>query len=72
MVSKDESQPERSESMVDSSESVPGTVRVAIAGTLGLSILLRFALLGADPHYYEWLGYIADEGRWVEQARRFA
>lgn len=72
MASDDESQPERSESMADSPESVPGYVRVAIAGTLAFSILLRFALLDADPHYYEWLGYIADEGRWVEQARRLA
>jgi hypothetical protein len=40
MASDDESQPERSESMADSPEPVPGYVRVAIAGTLAFGILL--------------------------------
>ena len=34
--------------------------------------LLRFVYLDADPHYYEWIGYITDEGRWVQHARNLA
>jgi len=32
-------------------------------------ILLRCLYLDADPHYYDWVGYITDEGRWVQHAR---
>jgi hypothetical protein len=32
-------------------------------------VVLRFARLGADPYYYEWNGYITDEGRWIAHAR---
>jgi hypothetical protein len=32
-------------------------------------VILRFARLGADPYYYEWNGYITDEGRWIAHAR---
>jgi 4-amino-4-deoxy-L-arabinose transferase-like glycosyltransferase len=32
-------------------------------------IILRFIYLDADPYYYEWIGYITDEGRWVRVAR---
>ena len=32
-------------------------------------IVLRFLYLDADPHYYEWWGYVTDEGRWVTHAR---
>ncbi len=35
-------------------------------------IALRFLYLDADPHYYEWWGYITDEGRWVTHARELA
>ena len=38
-------------------------------GVLTLGILLRFLYLDSDPHYYEWVGYITDEGRWVQHAR---
>ena len=34
--------------------------------------LLRFLYLDSDPHYYEWIGYITDEGRWVQHARNLA
>ena len=37
-----------------------------------LGIALRFLLLDADPHYYEWGGYITDEGRWTDRARELA
>jgi len=37
---------------------------VAVVG-----IGLRFFRLDADPHYYDWIGYITDEGRWIDQAR---
>jgi hypothetical protein len=37
--------------------------------TLAFGILLRFVFLDADPYYYEWAGYITDEGRWVSNAR---
>lgn len=38
-------------------------------GILAGGILLRFLFLDADPYYYEWVGYITDEGRWVSNAR---
>lgn len=38
-------------------------------GVLALGIALRFAQLGADPYYYEWNGYLTDEGRWIAHAR---
>jgi hypothetical protein len=34
-----------------------------------VGIALRFWHLGADPAYGAWVGYIPDEGRWVEGAR---
>ena len=34
-----------------------------------VGILLRSIHLNADPYYYEWAGYITDEGRWVQHAR---
>ena len=42
-----------------------GLALVVVAG----GIALRFLLLGADPYYYEWNGYITDEGRWIAHAR---
>jgi hypothetical protein len=44
----------------------------AAPGILVLGILLRLAHLDADPYYYDWVGYITDEGRWVENARSLA
>jgi hypothetical protein len=41
---------------------------MALAG----GIALRFLYLGADPYYYEWNGYITDEGRWIAHARALA
>lgn len=35
-------------------------------------IVLRFLYIDADPYYYEWVGYITDEGRWNAHARGFA
>ena len=40
------------------------TVAAALIG-----VLLRIVRLDADPYYYAWVGYITDEGRWVETAR---
>jgi hypothetical protein len=37
-----------------------------------LGILLRFIYLDADPYYYDWTGYITDEGRWSAHARALA
>ena len=37
-----------------------------------MDIWLRFVDLDADPEYYEWVCYIADEGRWVQFARSLA
>lgn len=45
-----------------------GNLRLGF-GILVLGILLRFLFLDADPYYYEWAGYITDEGRWVSNAR---
>ena len=39
---------------------------------LAIGVLLRFIYLDADPYYYEWVGYITDEGRWVQHARSFS
>ena len=35
-------------------------------------ILLRCLYLDADPRYYDWIGYITDEGRWIQEARNLA
>jgi hypothetical protein len=48
----------------------PGLVLAAIVLIFG--IVLRFVYLDADPHYYEWWGYIADDGRWLTHARELA
>lgn len=39
---------------------------------LAIGILLRFLYLDSDPYYYEWVGYITDEGRWIQHARSLA
>ena len=36
---------------------------------LVFGVVLRVLNLDADPHYYDWIGYITDEGRWIYQAR---
>ena len=43
-----------------------------VIGVVVVGILIRFLYLNADPYYYEWSGYITDEGRWVQAARSFA
>jgi hypothetical protein len=45
-----------------------GLVLIVVALGAGL----RFLRLDADPHYYDWIGYITDEGRWIDQARELA
>jgi hypothetical protein len=40
--------------------------------SLCVGIGLRLLYLDADPYYYEWIGYITDEGRWVQHARTLA
>lgn len=49
----------------------PPSYWLALA-TLVLGVLLRFLYLDADPYYYNWIGYITDEGRWVQNARSLA
>jgi hypothetical protein len=44
----------------------------AVLGVLVLGVLLRISHLDSDPYYYAWVGYITDEGRWVENARSLA
>ena len=39
---------------------------------VALGVGLRFLRLDADPYYYDWIGYVTDEGRWVDQARELA
>jgi hypothetical protein len=46
----------------------PG-LEAATALIVVLGAALRFLYLDADPHYYQWVGYITDEGRWVHHAR---
>jgi hypothetical protein len=41
-------------------------------GVVLAGILFRTVYLDADPHYYEWVGYITDEGRWIQHARSLA
>jgi hypothetical protein len=36
---------------------------------MGLGVFLRLFDLGSDPQYYDWVGYVTDEGRWVHAAR---
>lgn len=36
---------------------------------VALGSIARLAHLDADPYYYQWIGYVVDEGRWTEQAR---
>jgi len=36
---------------------------------LAAGIFLRFIYLDSDPQYDAWIGYITDEGRWIEHAR---
>ena len=43
-----------------------GDVLVFLVVALGVG--LRFLRLDADPYYYDWIGYVTDEGRWVDQA----
>jgi hypothetical protein len=45
-----------------------GVLLVVVA----LGVALRFLRLDADPHYYDWIGYFTDEGRWIDQARDLA
>ena len=35
-------------------------------------VLLRVLYLDSDPRYYDWIGYMTDEGRWIFQARKMA
>src|SRR5262245_7603007 len=45
---------------------------VATVSIVILGVALRVLFLDADPHYYEWIGYITDEGRWTDAARQLA
>jgi 4-amino-4-deoxy-L-arabinose transferase-like glycosyltransferase len=52
-----------------------GGDRICDGIALGLILLacgMRLVLLGADPSYYGFVGYVTDEGRWVEHARSLA
>ena len=46
--------------------------RTALAGlgVVGLGCALRLLWLDADPDYARWQGFVTDEGRWIENARR--
>src|SRR5438132_6787175 len=46
--------------------------RVATISIIILGIGPRVLFLDADPHYYDWIGYITDEGRWTDRARELA
>ena len=41
-------------------------------GVVLTGILLRCLYLDTDPRYYDWVGYITDEGRWIQGARNLA
>lgn len=47
-------------------------IRGLVLVVLAAGIVLRFLYLDADPEYYDWAGYITDEGRWVAHAREMA
>jgi hypothetical protein len=54
------------------SADAPPRAWLAVAlGVLAIGTILRLVHLDADPVYPLWTGYITDEGRWTEQARRF-
>jgi 4-amino-4-deoxy-L-arabinose transferase-like glycosyltransferase len=44
----------------------------ASLSVLVIGILLRWLYLDSDPYYYDWVGYITDEGRWIQHARSLA
>ena len=50
-------------------ERLPYSLSIAV---LISGIILRFLYLDADPYYYDWIGYITDEGRWVRHGRSLA
>ena len=50
-----------------SPDSVLGRAPVIVI--LALGCLLRLIHLDADPDYYAWIGYVTDEGRWIQNAR---
>ena len=39
---------------------------------VALACIARFIHLDSDPKFEHWIGYITDEGRWVETARNLA
>lgn len=39
---------------------------------VALACIARFVHLDSDPKFEHWIGYITDEGRWVETARNLA
>src|SRR5712691_9653833 len=39
---------------------------------IALACLARFIHLDSDPKFEYWIGYITDEGRWIETARNLA
>ena len=41
-------------------------------GILVVGTFIRFLYLDADPNYYDWVGYITDEGLWSQHARSLA
>ena len=45
--------------------------RIAYGSAIAIALgcLLRLVWLDADPDYYIWVGYITDEGRWLENVR---
>lgn len=55
----------------DLEKSGPGTLWLSL-GVVFVGTWLRFIYLDADPRYYQWVGYITDEGRWVQHARNLA
>lgn len=47
-------------------------LRRAVFVLVALAAALRLVSLDADPMLVDWIGYITDEGRWVETARNVA
>lgn len=50
----------------------PREESLLVVAFVALACVARFIHLGSDPKFEFWIGYVTDEGRWVEAARNFA
>src|SRR5262252_2844236 len=58
--------------MSNRSARMPSVIRGLALFVVLIGCAARLALLDADPKLPDWIGYVTDEGRWVETARNLA